>query len=98
MTMKHMHVIHMLICFIYKKRLESGILVCGVLTVWEDTDGCAKQYRCDLDIYLITVLSSSYGIITDRIINSPGHGNNVVYGLNATEFFYFKEQIELIGK
>ena len=41
--------------------------------VWKDTDGCAKQYRCDLAIYLMSVLSYSYGIITDRAINSPGH-------------------------
>ena len=54
-------------------------------TEWEDTDGCAKQYRCDLDIYLMTNLSSSYGIIMDFVINSPGHGKNVVDLLNATE-------------
>ena len=41
----------------------------GVLTVLEDTDGCAKQYKCALDIYLLTVLSSSYDIIVFRAIN-----------------------------
>ena len=35
------------------------------------TNGCATQYICDLDIYLMTVLSSSYGIIMDRAINAP---------------------------
>ena len=69
-----------------------------ISTVWEDTDGCVKQYRCALDIYLITVLSSSYGIITDLTINAPGHGNNVVDGLNATEKRYLKGKMELIGK
>ena len=43
-------------------------------TVWGDTDGCDKQYRCALDIYLITVLSYSYGIIIDSSINAPGRG------------------------
>ena len=43
-------------------------------TVWEDTVGCAKQYMCDLDIYLMTVLSSSYGIIMNRAINAPVPG------------------------
>ena len=57
-------------------------------TVREDTNGCAKQYRCTLSVYLMTVLSSSYVIITDRAINAPGHGNNVVDGLNATEKHY----------
>ena len=26
----------------------------------------------------------------DRSINSPGHGKNVVYGLNSAENLYFK--------
>ena len=67
-------------------------------TLWEDTNGCAKKYRCALDIYLMLVISSSYGIIIYRAINSPGHGNNVVDGLNATEKRYLKEQMECIGK
>ena len=57
----------------------------GISTVWEDTYGCDKQYRCGLSIYLMTVLSSSYGIIKDSVINVTGHGNNVVDGINATE-------------
>ena len=36
--------------------MESGILVSGKLKAWEYTDGCAKKYRFDLDIYLMTVL------------------------------------------
>ena len=68
---------------ILNKLFYSGILVCVMSTLLEDTNGCAKQYRCDLAIYLMTVLSYSYGIITDRAINAQGHGNNVVNGLNA---------------
>ena len=67
-------------------------------TVWEDTSGCDKQYRCALTIYLVTMLLSKHGIIMDFAINPPGHGNNVVDGLNATEKLYLKEQMELIGK
>ena len=59
-------------------------------TVWEDTNGCAKEYSFDLAICLVTVLSSSYGIIMDRGINSPHRGNNVVDGLNATDKRYLK--------
>ena len=43
---------HLLKCF------ELGIVVPGMSKVWEDTDGCAKQYRCALAIYLVTLLSS----------------------------------------
>ena len=72
MKINKIHVINRLICFIYF--FESGILVSGMSTVWEDTDGCAKQYRCDFATYLMTILSSSYGIIMDRAINASGHG------------------------
>ena len=48
-----------------------------------------KQYMCALDIYLMTVLSYSYGIIMDREINAPGHIKNVFDGLNATDKHYF---------
>ena len=58
--------------------------------VWEDTDCCANQYRCALGVYLMTVLSSSYGIIMDCTINAPGHGNNVVYGISSTGKRYLK--------
>ena len=34
----------------------------------------------------------------DLAINAPGHGNNVVDGINATEKRYLKEQMELIDK
>ena len=67
-------------------------------TVWEDTNGCENKYRCDLDIYLMTLLSSSHGIITDRRTNAPYHGNNVVDGPNETNKHYLKKKMKLIGK
>ena len=62
-------------------------------TLWEDNDGWAKQYRYDLDMYLMAVLSSSYVIIMDREINATNHRNNFVDGLNATDKLYLMEQI-----
>ena len=70
MTMNNMYVIHMLIWFIYFKKIESVILVTGGSKVWEDTNGCAKQYMCALDVYLMNVLSSSYVIITYLTISA----------------------------
>ena len=67
-------------------------------TVWEDTNGFTKQYMSALAVYLMTVISSSYGIIMDCAINSPSFVYNVVDGLNATVKCYFKEQMELISK
>ena len=34
----------------------------------------------------------------DHAINAPGHGDNIVDGLNATDKNYLREQMELIGK
>ena len=78
----HAHMDHL-----FKKKLESGRLVSGKSTVWEYTDDCENQYMCALSIYLMTVLSSSYGVIMDRAINAPVHGKNVVDGLNTTYNF-----------
>ena len=38
-----------------KKKLKSGKLLSGMSTVWEDTDGCAKQYIFGVAIYLMTL-------------------------------------------
>ena len=64
--------------------------------VWKCSDGCAKKYRCALAIYLTAVLSSSYVIRTDRAINAPGHGNNFVDGINATERSHLKGKWNLL--
>ena len=93
--MNNMHVIHMLICLIYIKIFESGIFMSGMSMVWEDTDGCANKYRCTFAVYLMNLLSSSYGIIMNRAINVPGHGNNCFDGLYATYKCYLKEKWNL---
>ena len=46
----HAHTINL-----FNKFFESVLSVSGMSTVWEDTYGCAKQYRCALDIYLMRV-------------------------------------------
>ena len=43
----HDHMFHLL------KNIELGVLFSSMSTVWEDTDGCEKQYRCDMDILSI---------------------------------------------
>ena len=65
-------------------------------TVWEDTNGCENQYRCALDMQLIIVLLSLYGIIMDCAINAPVHGKNVFDGINATEKIYLKRKCNLL--
>ena len=52
-------------------------------TIWENTDGFSEQYRCDTALYLMSVLSQLHSFIFDQDIITPGHGKEVVYGLNA---------------
>ena len=70
----------------------------GISKLWEDTYVWAKQYRQDLDIYLLTVLPSSYGILMNTEKNASGHGSNVVDWINVTEKWYPKESMEPIDK
>ena len=46
----------------------------------------------------MTLLLSSYGVIMDRVINSLGHGKNVINILNAADKHYPKGEMELIGE
>ena len=52
-------------------------------TMWDQINRCAKQYRCSIAYYLISYLSTSYQIVLDRAVDTPGHGKDVVDGFNA---------------
>ena len=52
-------------------------------TIWENIYGCAEQYICVSSLYLMSVLSQCYSVITDQGISAPGHGTEVVYSLNS---------------
>ena len=54
-------------------------------TLMEDRDKWAKEYRSDPSLYLISALSMKYGIVIDCAIGAPGHGKDVVDGLNAVD-------------
>ena len=56
--------------------------------IWENTDGCAEQYRWASSLYLMSVMSQSYSIIIDQGISAPGHGKKVVYGLSSVDKRY----------
>ena len=56
--------------------------------MWDQTDGCAKKYRCSIAYYLMSYLSSSYQIVLDRSVDTPGHGKYVVDGFNAVQKQY----------
>ena len=51
----------------------------------DHTDGCAKQYRCAYDIYLLTCLDLEFCIIIYRAVGGPRHGKYVVDGLKSRD-------------
>ena len=67
-------------------------------TIWEETDGCAKQYCCALALYLLSMVASTFGIVIDRGIGAPGHGKDVVDGLNACDKRYLREVLNQMVK
>ena len=56
--------------------------------MWNQIDGCAKQYRCYIAYYLMSFLSKSYQIVIDRAVDTPGHGKDVVDGFNSVQNRY----------
>ena len=54
-------------------------------TIWENTDGCADQYRCATALYLLSILYNAYNNVIYRGFGTPEHGKYIVYGLNANE-------------
>ena len=85
---------HMVVLFEHLKEIGE---LCAGFTVWDDTDGCGKQYRCGTAFYLLSVLACTYGITIDRAIGAPGHGKDVVDGLNATDKVYLRKMMCMTG-
>ena len=80
-------------CLFLSKRLISllkskQLLTTSLSTIWGNTDGCAEHYICASALYLMPVMSHTYSIIIDQGISAPGHGKEVVDGLNAVGKHY----------
>ena len=56
--------------------------------MWDQTDRCAKQYRCSIAYVLMSYFSKSYQIVIDRTIDTPGRGKDVVDGFNYVQKRY----------
>ena len=89
----------------HRKRLISllknkQVLITSLSKIWENTDGCAEQYRCASTLYLMSVISKTYSLIIDRGISAPGHGKEVVDGLNAFDkrcIYHLMSKVQLPG-
>ena len=59
------------------------LFVSSLSTIWENTDGCAEQYIYASSLYLMSVMLQCYSVIIDLGISAPGHGKEVVDGINS---------------
>ena len=71
--------LYKLLAIVFEKKMIRG------RTMWDQTNGCAKQYRCSIAYYLMSSLSTSYQIVIDRVVYIPGHGKYVVDGFNYVQ-------------
>ena len=49
------------------------VLTTSLSLIWENTDGCAEQYRCASAMYPLSVMYHYYSIIIYRGISAPWH-------------------------
>ena len=79
---------HMEVLILYLKN-QAALKERGYM--FDNTDGCAKQYRCATALHLLTMLSVKHNITIDRAVAAPGHGKDLIDGLNAVDKMYLKE-------
>ena len=60
------------------------VLFYDMSNTWVNTDGCVEQYCCETSLYLLSMLTNAYNIIIYRSVGDPGHGRDVIDGLNDT--------------
>ena len=75
---------------------NKQVLTTSLSKIWENTDGCAEQYRCASALYLMSLISQTHSLIIDRGISAPGHGKEVVDGLNAVDKRYIYQLISKV--
>ena len=67
---------------------ERKVLESALSKIWENTDGCADQYRFTSVLYLMSVISQCYSVIIDCDISAPGNGKEVFEGINVIDKGY----------
>ena len=59
-------------------------------------DGCEEQYRFASSLYLMSVMLQCYSVIIDCGISVPGHGKELVDGINDIGKWYIYQLISNI--
>ena len=72
---------------------DKKILTISLSKIWENTGGCAEQYRCASALYLMSVMYQCCSIIIDWVISAPRHGKEVVDGLSDFDKRYIYQLI-----
>ena len=79
---------------------QSNIIFNTLITIWGETDGFDEHYIFETALYLISMLSQAFSVIIDLDISAPGHGREVVDGLNAIDksfLFPLMSTVQLTG-
>ena len=63
---------------------QRNILPSKLITLLENTDGCAENYICFTELYLFSMLSQYFSDIIDYVFSAPVHSREVVDVLNST--------------
>ena len=74
----------------HSKQIIELLKKCNVITtnkstIWYDKYDFAEQYIRATYLYLLSMLLQAFNIISFCSVSAPLHGNEVVYGLNATD-------------
>ena len=72
-------------CKLIQQLLESNIIRKQSSTMFENIDGSATQYRNGTGMNHLSSLAVKFEVVIDRAVGAPGHGKDVVDGLNAVD-------------
>ena len=61
---------------------QRNIMYAKSITSWKKKYGCDDHYRIATALYLLSMLSQEFSIITNCVIRAPGHNREVFDGLN----------------
>ena len=68
---------------------NQKIIFSDLDTIWENIYGYAEHYIYATELFLLSMLSQAYNIITDRGTSVPGNVRKVVDDLKDTDNFFF---------
>ena len=84
------------IFIIIRSLLSKGFIYSFLKTMWDHTDGCAKQYHCKSYVYLLSCIALEIFIIIYRSVGAHGHGSDVVDVINSRDKWMLMLSMEKI--